>query len=305
MNAAAALRDSLDYLSSPRAMARIRADPYWPKWDSPWWRMTLLWEMGLASEIPETAVKAMAGALKSAYLDFFPIRESELPPNTDPYREIACHCALGTMFQVLTACGIDVDEELPHWRRWFLKYQLPDGGLNCDESAYAKPAPKSSMISTLPPMEAVLLCTSRPFTPEEETFLDRGARYLIEHKLLRSTSGQVIDEEWLKPCVPLFYEYDVLRGVSFLLRWAKTRKKSLPPDAIQESMDHLRKTFSAGVKPLRTAHGTEPKTIAQDDSGAWVKGRPAELFPLLEEVSKVGAPSAYLERRWNLASRGV
>jgi hypothetical protein len=38
-------------------------------------------------------------------------------------------------------------------RPWLRQYQLPDGGLNCDEAACVKSL-KSSMVSTLPPLEA-------------------------------------------------------------------------------------------------------------------------------------------------------
>src|SRR6185369_16599912 len=122
------------------------------------------------------------------------------------------HCQLGCVFQVLVACGVDVDARLPWIRPWFLRYQLPDGGLNCDEEAYTKATPRSSIVSTLPPLEAILLGTKRAFTPGEEKFLDRGARYLLDRRLWRSVSkgGAVIDESWRRVAFPRFYFYDLL-----------------------------------------------------------------------------------------------
>lgn len=296
--AADALNRSIAFLDSCEAEKSVHADPYWPKWDAPWWHMTLLWEMGLADRIPRTASERMVRALQTHYLHFFPLTEKELPSDADPYRDIACHCALGTMYQVLSACGIEVDKEIPWIRPWFLKYQLPDGGLNCDEQAYSKPTPKSSIVSTLPPLEAVLLCRHRPYTPEEVRFLDSGAAYLIAHKLFRSTKGRVIREEWLRLCFPRFYEYDILRGLSFLAEWARARGKTLPPEAVSETIDILHKAFPDGeVRPQRLCFAGA-KTLIRDSDGAWTKWRPAATTGLLLETSEVGAHSPHLTRIW-------
>ena len=53
------------------------------------------------------------------------------------------------MYQVLFACGVDIDGRAPWIRAWFLRYQLPDGGLNCDEKAYAGSGGASSIQSTV------------------------------------------------------------------------------------------------------------------------------------------------------------
>ncbi len=44
------------YLTSEEALQSIGRDPYWPKWDSPWWHMSLLNEMDLTGEIPWPAL---------------------------------------------------------------------------------------------------------------------------------------------------------------------------------------------------------------------------------------------------------
>ncbi|MBI2363352.1 MAG: hypothetical protein HYV15_08240, partial [Elusimicrobia bacterium] len=242
----AVVQSSLTYLSSQAALDSLARDPYWPKWDSPWWHMTLLWELGLAERIPKPAVASLTRSIGSRYLKIFPTSPEELPAGTDPYRDIACHCALGTAYQLLTACGVDVDSDLPWVRPWFLKYQLPDGGLNCDDQAYAKERPKSSVVSSLPPLEAVLLCTPRPFTSEEASFLDRGAAYLAGHRLFRSADGtRILDQGWLKPRFPRFYEYDLLRGYAFLRRWSRMRGKTFPTVETEEAATIL-ETLAAG-----------------------------------------------------------
>ena len=111
------------------------------------------------------------------------------------------------MYRVLAACGVEVDREVPRLRPWCLEYQLPDGGLNCDEAVYTKEVPHSSVVSTLPPLEAVLFDSPNALTEEEAGFVDRGAAYLLERRLFRSVSkaGAVIDSDWLDPCFPRFY----------------------------------------------------------------------------------------------------
>lgn len=130
------IQDTLDYLGSDAALAALDADAYWPKWDGPWWHMLLLHEMGEAKRIPAATLERLVGALERVPLKIFPVQPKEMPPGTDPYREVFCHCQLGNMYQVLAAGGLDVDLALPWMRPWLLRYQMSDGGLNCDNSAY-------------------------------------------------------------------------------------------------------------------------------------------------------------------------
>lgn len=62
------LEKTKTYLSSELALESIERDPYWPKWDSPWWHMSLLNEMGLAKEIPQASILKMVQVLKNHYL---------------------------------------------------------------------------------------------------------------------------------------------------------------------------------------------------------------------------------------------
>lgn len=289
-------RGSLGYLESAAALESLRRDPYWPKWDSPWWHMTLLWELGRADEIPGAAVEHLIASMEKHLLKAFPV-SGGLPEGKDPHRNVACHCALGTIYQVLTACGIDVDARLPWIRPWFLRYQLSDGGLNCDESAYAKPNGKSSIVSTLPPLEAVLRCTRRPLTREEADFLDRGAEYLMAHRLFRATSGKVIDGAWLDPVFPRFYHYDALRGLAFLVDWSAARGKGLPRGSVEEAHRALRQRFESPFTLTRTIW--ESETTLDFVGGFWIRRLPSSRFALLEESGSIGRPAPRLVEDWN------
>ncbi len=293
---AAALDESIATLDSDAGIHAIAADPYWPKWDGPWWRMTLLWEMGLAEKIPERAVRGMITALNHHYLRDFPATEADLPPGKDIYRDSACHCMVGTIFQVLHACGVKVDDKLPWLREWMLKYQLGDGGWNCDNGVTRC----SSFVSTLPPAEAILNCTDRPFTPEEKNCLERAANYLVERKLVYSKSkNRVIDSEWLVPAFPRFYHYDALRGLNFLAVWAEKTGARLPRDRVAGVLDALEKYFSSGL-PAPRRNQLDIRTLRRVN-GAWEKLPAAGTFPLLELSADAELAAPLLRAQWEHA----
>lgn len=287
------------YLSSPATLESIARDPYWPKWNSPWWHMSLLFELGLAREIPTTTLTKMVETLKTQYLPIFPIRPEEVPSGTDPYRNIACHCAVGNMYQVLFAAGMDVDRALPWMRPWFLKYQLPDGGLNCDEKAYTKPVPKSSIVTTVACLEAILFARNRDLSAEEIDFLNKGANYLLRQKLFRKIStGEVIDKDWLEIRFPRFYDYDFLRGFYFLAKWREVSGFSIPDDLVDEVEELVAPQLTGqGIKLLRY-NLFDKRSYNPNADGSWTWGLASE-FELMKAFSFEGCICAPLTKKWN------
>jgi len=67
------IADSVRYLESDAAVNSLEADTYWPKWHSPWWHMTTLWELGEARRIPGRVQRAMIAGLDALPLKIFPI----------------------------------------------------------------------------------------------------------------------------------------------------------------------------------------------------------------------------------------
>ena len=287
---------SAAYLGSAKARESLARDPDWPKWDSPWWHLTLLHELGRADAVPREAAEAMMAAIEAKYPPYFPNPREPLPPGKDYHRDGLCHCALGNMANALAACGIDVDARAPWIRAWFLRYQLPDGGLNCDEKAYAS-GTASSIQSTLPVLEYVVR-TPRPLTLAEEDFLDRGAEYLIQRRLAcRRGDGRPMSEEFLKIGFPRFYDYDVLRGLSFLADWSRVRRAIVPREAVAPTLSALGARFPDGKikveKPGLAAEGS----LNPAADGTWGRGS-ASTFPLLESARRAGEVSEVLTRRW-------
>src|SRR5512142_945453 len=182
---AAAVADSLAYLRSPAAAASIARDPYWPKWHAPWWHVLALEDAGRLDAVPEATLRALMERAREHFVPFFPRDAAELPPGKDLWLHVVCHCALATLLRLLLARGLDGEAGIPWARGWYARYRLPDGGFNCDEQAYAKREPRSSLSSTVPPLEYLLaLGDRRPLGAEEQDLLDRGAAYLLAHRLV-------------------------------------------------------------------------------------------------------------------------
>jgi hypothetical protein len=293
----AAVAASVAYLDSDAAADDVARDPYWPKWTSPWWHLLLLHELGLGAQIPARAAEQMAGALDRHFLHEFPPRLEDVPAGVDTYRHIVCHCALGSMFRLLHDRGLDVDARVPWARAWFLRYQLPDGGLNCDEAAYARETKRSSFTSTVPPAEAVLHATARPFDARERAFLAGAAAYLAKRGLVRSLSrARVVDPAWLVPAFPRFYTYDALRGLRFLAHYAARTGEPLPADALAAPVEALAEWFER-ADPPRHAH-LAMETYAPDGSGGWSQRPHAERFALLDRVAGSALARERIEAEW-------
>ncbi|MBX9839058.1 MAG: hypothetical protein K2X69_12200 [Silvanigrellaceae bacterium] len=300
------IQNSLNYLSSKEALLSIEKDPYWPKWNSPWWHMSLLHEMNETKKIPDKVILKMITALNNLPIQYFPIYDNDLPININKIKDTSCHCALGNMYQIIHAYGVDVDKELPWIKPWFFKYQMLDGGLNCDEKAYHQTEEcPSSMVGTIAAFEAVLLNITRIRTAEEIKFLDKGAQFLLGRQLMfgsktrHNAEEQESEKKWLLPCFPRFYHYDVLRGLNALLNWSLICQKEIPLASISPVTLYLVEQFSDGlIRNLRLSYIAEGSYLFDSEEKMNLRTN-AELFPLLKETSMVGNISPYLSEQWN------
>jgi len=286
-----AFAGSVAYLASDAALRAIELDPYWPKWDSPWWHMLLLHELGETALIPRRVADAMAAGL-DRLLHLFPIRPGDAPGH-DPHRDVACHCALGTMVPLLAACGIDVDRALPWVEPWFATYQMTDGGLNCDDTAYlVEGESPSSMVATVPAFE-YLLAHPGPA-------LDRAAHFLIARALVHGSptahnaSEREVAPSWQALSFPRFYFYDILRGLTALSRWSGP----IPRAALEPAVTAMCTRFPDGIVTIGRQAFAGRNTLMPTADRSPSPRVPARTFPLLDAVSVVGAPSEALTREW-------
>jgi hypothetical protein len=311
MSLAAQISRSVAYLGSREALRSLEANCYWPKWDAPWWHMLLLHEMGETMRIPEIAITHLIASINRMPLKIFPIHAHELPQGVRVDLHTGCHCEMGNFYRVLATWGVNVDQELPWIRPWFPSYQMADGGLNCDSSAYcvADEVP-SSMVGTIAAFEAILLHTRNSWTDEEETFLEHAAQFLIDRKLMFGSNTKHNAQErdaaptWMQPCFPRFYFYDVLRGLNALVLWSEQTGRSLPAESIQPVVEHLDRRYPDGAVRIERRAFAGKRTFQQSADGEWSDDRsPASMFPLLSAVSVVGEFSPYLSWQWETTKR--
>ena len=301
---ARAIDDEVTYLASDEAIASLGRDTYWPKWRSPWWSMVLLDELGLAARIPARAVTAMIDGLNALPLKTFPLVEADWPPGANRSRDTSCHCALGAMDRVLTRRGVDVAQALPWTTPWYVRYQLADGGYNCDESAYLVEGEcPSSMVGTVAPLEG--LTGRAPSAPAA-----RAAAMLLGRALTAGSSTRHNAEErvaaaqWGALTFPRFYFYDVLRGLSAVVAWATAHDGVLPLTAIAPTAAALAQRAPDGVLRVERQAFADKTTWASDDAGVWSR-QPARTWALLDAVSRLGAPSPALTRQWTATRRAL
>jgi hypothetical protein len=145
--------------------------------------------------------------------------------------------------------------------------QLADGGWNCEVE---NGAVVSSMETTMSVLEG-LLEFERASGGEARVAeaRHRGEEYLLERRLFRRKStGEVIDDSWLRFSFPHWYHYDILRA-----------------------LDYLR---DAGVKGERVAEAVAVVEGNRDDEGRWPLQNVHEGTSHIEMEVGEGTPS-----RWN------
>lgn len=314
---------TISHRASARALAEellsagpepaMRPDPYWPKWTASWWKVQALRETGNLDLLGPKYMESYLSACEAHYVHLFPLIEADIPPGCDPYRNILCFCALGTLLSTCAEVGIDFRR--PGWwmYEWLFEYLLPDGGYNCDEGAHTG-SRKSSVVSSLPCFEAVLgACElTGTATDRERDLLDKGIDYLCGHRLYKSTAGKVLDPTWLIPVFPRFYNYDILRGMSFVRRAAEFLGRDF--QALISSGGHLEEGFGilkdffspdAAAHPEKWRYGCE-KTILPGLESDWRQWGTAGSFEFLDLVSSPSANMEYLGLEWiPIASMGI
>jgi hypothetical protein len=296
-----AIAASVDFLKSTEALDMLALDPYWPKWDGPWWHMLALSEIGAVEQIPPSALNALLASIAARHLPFFPLQESQLPPDCDPYRGIMCFCALGSVLKLCAQAKLDVFRVIPWAEDWFLTYLLPDGGYNCDEQSYTKATPRSSFTSSLPMYEALLLLKKEDSS--SRGILMGGVDYLERREFCKSLSKQcVADPQWLKPGFPLFYEYDALRGMQYAVdvyeAYAESVEPAEPIDLVPFSF-----AFMAIYEQMMDApnHFRQPedyeKMSLRYQAGAWGRAEVGS-FDLLQWLKQPAIHQYYVQQRF-------
>jgi len=129
-----------------------------------------------------------------------------------------------------------------------LSEQLEDGGWNCE----APKSRRSSFHTTICVLEGLLEYErAGRKTAAVTKARNRAEDYLLERRMFRSLrTGEVIDKGWLRFSFPMFWHYDVLRGLDYL------RNAGIKPDGrISEAIDVvIARRHQNGRWPMNLRH---------------------------------------------------
>ncbi len=202
-------------------------------------------------------------------------------------------------------CGpVDMQSRSPWIFEWFLRYQNADGGLNCEEAAYLKKPPTSSVVSTVPCLEAMLR-----FSANEEftDFIDRGMKYLLDRGLFRARSdNRVIDQTWLTPAFPRFYFFDIVRGLKLTTSYSLKLGRKIRADQIIEAFQTVDAGLGASGFVQERSNCAGAKTRMPSSKGQpFATGHTAGSFELLSLCDRVGEPNLWLTRQYVQVVKGL
>lgn len=250
-------------IQSEKALRMIERDVYWPKWDSPWWYILLLEETGRLAEVPVEVFKEMLICADRQYLKVFPVREEDVDGPVNGHTEVMCFCLLGGLMKIASKLDFDVFAHVPWAKSWLARYQLTDGGYNCDESAYTTSG-KSSLVSSTVMLEGMIEYAK--YTEDIEiyaAYMQKIVSYLLKHQVYLSTAGKEIpDTAWDKIIFPRFYEYDFSRGLEAIFDFLLLTGKKVRGVAIEQALAMLRQKTDGGLAHSEKQWLSEEKTVS-------------------------------------------
>ncbi|MEX1279609.1 MAG: hypothetical protein AB1Z57_05985 [Acidimicrobiia bacterium] len=220
---------------------------YSPKWTSTTYTLLLLQRFGL----PPGHEAALAGCAR--LLD-----DAVWVDGGVSYWRTHTHaerCVNGMVLSVCSWFGLD-DPRVDSIADLLLGAAMGDGAWNCRDH---EGATHSSFHTTISVLEGLVAWSRFRVTTDADESMAGAHEFLLQHHLFRShRTGEVIDDEWLKPHFPPRWHYDVLRG-----------------------LDHLR---DAGMRDPRAAEAVEIVRSQQRPDGRWPKGPryPAKEWFVLE-----------------------
>ncbi len=266
-------------------------DCYWPKWRATVWPLILLAELGMPGDHPrirracEYFLKTMDG------------QDRSWPPRKYPdgdltgYRLLWEPCVTGNMARTLVEFGYGDDPRVREMFEWLVRYQLPDGGWNCEVGGWGKEVCHSSFMSTVEPLWAFSSLEPEKWPKSGRDAVARACEFLLMHRLFKSDhTGKVINEEWTRLHFPLFYFYDVLHGLRVVTGLGFGQDERVG-DALGLL---LGKRWPDGTWPLEASFVNMPRWnfLKDPETGVWGEARKpgtavvSEIYGSLGEVGR-------------------
>jgi hypothetical protein len=221
-----------------KLLARQTTDGSWEggQWDLvTLWSMVVLKDLGLdpASKQARRMIERVDKGLAFKPLNNRPFLKGETEP-----------CINGRILGV----GAYFKEPVQPLAEQLLNEQLEDGGWNCE----APKSKRSSFHTTICVLEGLLAYEGAAGKSVAVTKARHKAEnYLLERCMLRSLrTGKIIDKRWQRFSFPMFWHYDVLRGLDYL------RDAGIKPDGrIREAIETvIARRHQNGRWPMNLVH---------------------------------------------------
>lgn len=122
-------------------------------------------------------------------------------------RHRTCASQQGYALYAILKLGLP-DDNVHRLAERLIYWQWPDGGWNCDKRPEAR---TSTFIHTLHSMRGLFLYSKVTGDSKARESAERAAEFFLSRQLyLRKTTGEVINNEYLKLHYPLYWHYDIL-----------------------------------------------------------------------------------------------
>jgi hypothetical protein len=206
----------------PRVRALLRGQktdggfgvgPY-SKWRGAHWRLVSLVELSLPKRHPKAlaAIEQVLGWLTS------PAHLRSIRKVNGLVRQHASQ--EGNAVAVCCRLGLAGDSRVEGLVHSLLDAQWPDGGWNCDPNPSAS---HSSFYESITPLWGLIEYARATGDSTVIVAAERAAELFLQRRMFRSKStGEVINDNWMKLHYPLYWHYDILHGLVVLSRFGKT-----------------------------------------------------------------------------------
>jgi hypothetical protein len=199
----------------------VRGRHPYAKWQGAHWVMATLADLGYPPG--DRTLLPMRDQLLDAWLAPQFMEEFECATSAKAYsvrkvpvmrgRHRRCASQQGNALYATVTLGL-ADKRSEQLVERLLHWQWPDGGWNCDKRPRAD---SSSFMETLTPMRGLAAFARLSGDATVKAAVKRAATVFLDRQLFkRRSNGAIIHDEFVKLHYPLYWHYDILRGLKVL-----------------------------------------------------------------------------------------
>ena len=227
----------------PQGFWEEAENPYHPKYKSTYWQVMTLAQLGMDRN-DKRVEKACEFVLSlqqpeggfSSYTQHRALEEFEWMRSRTALKEklqpeprswakslVTEHqysCLTGNLCAAMLRMGYGDDTRIKKALNWLVKVQNSDGGWLCPYWKAHIRDTHGCFYGTICPLEAFSEVPKNKRPYEMNKAIEKGAEFLLMHCLYKADHHRlrIINRQWLKLGFPWFYGYNILRGLSVLVK---------------------------------------------------------------------------------------